>query len=300
MTKTADILVIIVSYNFERWMEKCLGSLQQSAMPVDVVVIDNASQDNTTHRIRNEYPWVHLIANNENLGFGQANNLGLSIAIRQAYKAVFLLNQDAWIEADVIKLLHQVSEANLTYGILSPKHMTGKGDKLDPGFAHYIHQSALSATNNTPITTPFINAAIWYIPTVVLKEVGGFSPLFYHYGEDKDYVNRLTHHGYQVGFVPTLHGFHDREYRPVTHEKFLHTEYVYLLSEYANPHRSAWMGFAYSVLAGIKKSCLSLCRGKFADALAYLKISLRLLCKSREVLRVRKQINTKQPNFLAS
>ena len=54
MTKTADILVIIVSYNFERWMEKCLGSLQQSAMPVDVVVIDNASQDNTTHRIRNE------------------------------------------------------------------------------------------------------------------------------------------------------------------------------------------------------------------------------------------------------
>ena len=68
----------------------------------------------------------------------------------------------------------------------------------------------------------------------------------------------------------------------------------------ANPHRSAWMGFAYSVLAGIKKSCLSLCRGKFADALAYLKISLRLLCKSREVLRVRKQIKTKQPNFLAS
>ena len=211
-----------------------------------------------------------------------------------------MLNQDAWIEANVIKLLHQVSEANPTYGILSPKHMTGKGDKLDPGFAHYINQSALSATDNTPIATPFINAAIWYIPTAVLKEVGGFSPLFYHYGEDKDYVNRLTHHGYQVGFVPTLHGFHDREYRPVTHEKFLHTEYVYLLSEYANPHRSAWMGFAYSVLAGIKKSCLSLCRGGGADALAYLKISLRLLCKSREVLRVRKQIKTKQPNFLAS
>lgn len=300
MTKAADILVIIVSYNFERWMEKCLGSLQQSAMPVDVVVIDNASQDNTTERIRNEYPWVHLIANNENLGFGQANNIGLSIAIRQAYKAVFLLNQDAWIEADVIKSLQEVSKANPTFGILSPKHMTGKGDKLDPGFAHYIDQSKLSASNDTPIATPFINAAIWYIPTAVLKEVGGFSPLFYHYGEDKDYVNRLTHHGYKVGFVPTIQGFHDREYRPVTHEKFLHTEYVYLLSEYANPHRSAWMGFANSVLAGIKKSCLSLGRGSFSDALAYLKISLRLLCKSREVLRVRKQIKTKQPNFLAS
>lgn len=297
MTKRAEVLVIIVSYNFERWMEKCLGSLQASEMPVDVVVIDNASSDNTVSRIRNEYPWVHLIANNENLGFGKANNIGLSLALSLSYKAVFLLNQDAWIEADVIKLLHQVSEANPTYGILSPKHMTGKGDKLDPGFAHYVEEAS---TGKGLIQTPFINAAIWYIPTAVLKEVGGFSPLFYHYGEDKDYVNRLTHHGYKVGYIDTIRGYHDREYRPVTHEKFLHTEYVYLLSEYANPHRSAWMSFAYSVLAGIKKSCLSLCRGKFADALAYLKISLRLLCKSREVLRVRKQINTKQPNFLAS
>lgn len=300
MTKKADILVIIVSYNFERWMDKCLGSLHASSMPVDVVVIDNASSDNTVSRIRNEYPWVHLIANKDNLGFGKANNIGLSLALSLSYKAVFLLNQDAWIEADVIKLLHQISEANPTYGILSPKHMTGKGDKLDPGFAHYIHQSALSATDNTPIATPFINAAIWYLPTEVVKAVGGFSPLFYHYGEDKDYVNRLHFHGYKVGYIDTIRGYHDREYRPVTREKYLRTEFVYHLSEYANPHRSMWGGFAYSVLAGIKKSCLSLCRGKFADALAYLKISLRLLCKSREVLRVRKQINTKQPNFLAS
>jgi len=300
MTKTADILVIIVSYNFERWMEKCLGSLQASEMPVDVVVIDNASSDNTVSRIRNEYPWVHLIANKDNLGFGKANNIGLSLALSLSYKAVFLLNQDAWIEADVIKLLHQVSEANPTYGILSPKHMTGKGDKLDPGFAHYINQSALSATDNTPIATPFINAAIWYIPIAVLKEVGGFSPLFYHYGEDKDYVNRLTHHGYQVGFVPTLQGFHDREYRPVTHEKFLHTEYVYLLSEYANPHRSAWMSFAYSVLASIKKSCLSLCRGAFSKALAYLQISGKLLGMTPAVRKIRKQITHKHPHFLDS
>lgn len=300
MTKKADILVIIVSYNFERWMDKCLGSLQASSMPVDVVVIDNASQDNTTHRIRNEYPWIHLIANKDNLGFGKANNIGLSLALSLSYKAVFLLNQDAWIEADVIKLLHQVSEVNPTYGILSPKHMTGKGDKLDPGFAHYIHQSALSATDNTPIATPFINAAIWYLPTEVVKAVGGFSPLFYHYGEDKDYVNRLHFHGYKVGYIDTIRGYHDREYRPVTREKYLRTEFVYHLSEYANPHRSMWGGLAYSVLACIKKALLSLCHGAFSKALAYLKISLRLLCKSREVLRVRKQIKTKQPNFLAS
>lgn len=300
MTKRAEVLVIIVSYNFERWMEKCLGSLQASEMPVDVVVIDNASSDNTVSRIRNEYPWVHLIANKDNLGFGKANNIGLSLALSLSYKAVFLLNQDAWIEADVIKLLHQISKANPTYGILSPKHMTGKGDKLDPGFAHYIHQSALSATDNTPIATPFINAAIWYIPTAVLKEVGGFSPLFYHYGEDKDYVNRLHFHGYKVGYIDTIRGYHDREYRPVTREKYLRTEFVYHLSEYANPHRSMWGGFAYSVLACIKKALLSLCHGAFSKALAYLQISGKLLGMTPVVRKIRKQITHKHPHFLDS
>lgn len=299
MTKKADILVIIVSYNFERWMDKCLGSLQASSMPVDVVVIDNASKDNTIMRIHNDYPWVHLIANDYNLGFGKANNIGLSIALSNSYKAAFLLNQDAWIETDVIQTLYQCAEAHPSFGILSPKHMTGKGDKLDPGFAHYINQSTITTTDKNLIKAPFINAAMWYIPIEVVKEIGGFSPLFYHYGEDKDYVNRLAYHSYQVGFVPTIQGYHDREYRPVTREVFLRTEYVYHLSEYANPHHSWLMAFAYSVLACIKKSLLSLCRGKFTDASAYLKICGKLLSQSQHVLKVRKEIKSKQPNFLA-
>lgn len=297
MTKRSEVLVIIVSYNFERWMEKCLGSLQASEMPVDVVVIDNASSDNTVSRIRNEYPWVHLIANKDNLGFGKANNIGLSLALSLSYKGVFLLNQDAWIEQDVIKTLSQASDSRTEFGILSPLHFTGKGDKLDPGFAHYVEEAS---TGNGLIQTPFINAAIWYLPTEVVKAVGGFSPLFYHYGEDKDYVNRLHFHGYKVGYIDTIRGYHDREYRPVTREKYLRTEFVYHLSEYANPHRSMWGGFAYSVLACIKKALLSLCHGAFSKALAYLQISGKLLSMTSAVRRIRKQITHKHPHFLDS
>lgn len=55
------VLVIIVSYNFERWMDRCLESLQQSEYPVDVVVIDNASKDCTVQRLQKDYPYVRLI-----------------------------------------------------------------------------------------------------------------------------------------------------------------------------------------------------------------------------------------------
>ena len=130
------VLVIIISYNFEPWMERCLNSLLQSEYPADILVIDNGSKDQSIERLRKDYPKVRLIANNKNLGFGKANNIGMQIALDEGYNFVFLINQDAWIEPNTIGTLVALSEKYPEYGILSPVHLTGKGDKLDPGFGH--------------------------------------------------------------------------------------------------------------------------------------------------------------------
>ena len=95
------VLVIIISYNFERWMERCLESLRLSKHPVDVVVIDNDSKDRSIERIRKDYPEVRLIVNGANLGFGKANNIGIQLALEEGYDAVFLMNQDAWVRIAV-------------------------------------------------------------------------------------------------------------------------------------------------------------------------------------------------------
>ena len=128
-------LVIIVSYNFERWMDRCLGSLRQSEYPADVIVVDNNSQDHTVRLIKKRYPEVRLIEAGTNLGFGRANNLGMTIALDEGYDAVFLLNQDAWIAPDTLGTLAQLSRQHPEYGILSPTHLTGSGDRLEKGFA---------------------------------------------------------------------------------------------------------------------------------------------------------------------
>ena len=122
------VLVIIVSYNFEQWMERCLGSLRLSELPVDVLVIDNDSKDRTTELIRAQYPEVRLIENKKNLGFGRANNLGMQIALEEGYDFAFLMNQDAWIDPNTIGTLVSISLKYSEYGILSPVHLTGKGD----------------------------------------------------------------------------------------------------------------------------------------------------------------------------
>ena len=291
------ILTIIVAYNFERWIDRCLGSLRQSELRPDVVVIDNASQDHTVQLIESRYPEVRLIKSKENLGFGRANNLGMRMALEEGYEAVFLLNQDAWIDAKVLGTLSELSKRYPRYGILSPVHLTGSGKMLDAGFAGYagLSPSAELKTDTAeenslypPIELPFVNAAFWMIPISVLRQTGGFCPLFHHYGEDVDYVNRLHHFGYQIGYSPCVQGYHDREYRPVNRNAFLYSEEVYLLSEYANVQYSFPVAFAYGVAAGIKKALKALLRGNMKDVAAYIRITARVFGRTGKVFSYRK------------
>lgn len=293
------IAVIIVSYNFERWMNRCLDSLRQSELQADVIVIDNASKDRTVQLIESHYPEVRLIRNNENLGFGRANNVGMKIALKEGYEAVFLLNQDAWIDKKVLGTLAELSLGHPQYGILSPVHLTGSGDKPEQGFAGYAGIGSLEDIKKQELATlSFINAAFWMIPASVLRKAGGFCPLFYHYGEDVDYVNRLHHYGYLVGYSPDVFGCHDREHRKISHEAWLRSEQVYLLTEYANINYPFLKAFGYGVLAGIKKSWKAFIRKDASTSVAYIRITLRLLGRTREVLHYRKANRSGKTNSL--
>ena len=200
------ILTIIVSYNFEKWIERCLGSLKASSHPTDIIVIDNCSNDRTVEIIKTQYTYVRLIENHANLGFGKANNIGMQLALKEGYDAVFLLNQDAWIGSDTLATLAEQSVKHPEFGILSPVHLNGSGEELDKGFASYAQLASINNLphRHEPISCPFINAAFWFIPVSTLQRTGGFSPLFYHYGEDKDYVNRLHFHQYKIGYIPRI------------------------------------------------------------------------------------------------
>lgn len=289
------VLVIIVSYNFEHWIERCLKSLRKSSYPVSVTVIDNCSKDCTTEIIEQRYPDVRLIKNKQNLGFGQANNIGMHIALQENYDAVFLLNQDAWIDENTIGTLLKAHQNNPEYGILSPVHLNGKGDKPDQGFAVYTGIKELNQLSgeNEPIESGYINAAFWLIPAKVLGEIGGFSSLFYHYGEDTDYINRIKYHGYKIGYIPSVFGCHDREFRTADHNAFLRSEKVFLLSEYANINYSFIQAFGYGVLAAIKKAGKALAHKKIKDSVAFIKIASDILLRTPEVIKTRK-INKKK------
>lgn len=292
------IIVIIVSYNFERWIDRCLGSLRASERTADVIVVDNCSQDCTVQRIKKDYPEVRLIQSKTNLGFGRANNIGMKIALEEAYDYVFLLNQDAWIDKNTIGTLADLGEKHPDFGIISPIHLTGKGDQPDFGFADYTHlKSKEEIPTSDYAEIPFVNAAFWMIPTHVLRTIGGFSSLFHHYGEDVDFVNRLHFHGFKVVYAPVF-GYHDREKRVVTKPMEFKANTVYLLTAYANINHSFGYCFVKAIGGGVQQVVYAIQRKELNDVWNYFKYTFQLLAKSFHIYKVRKYVVRKDPTFI--
>lgn len=212
------VFIIIVTYNGEKWIEKCLNSVNSNYR---IIVIDNNSTDSTKEIIKRKFQYVQLLELDENIGFGKANNIGIKGALDKAADYVFLLNQDAWVEPSTIELLIKCQIEHHEYGIVSPMHLSGAGDELDKNFASYMNSSItpglLSDLYRNRIksiyTTSYVNAAAWLISKECLEMVGGFDPVFPHYGEDDDYLKRVSYFGLKVGIVPEAKIFHDRIYK---------------------------------------------------------------------------------------
>ena len=171
------IYTIIVTYNAmqRNWIDRCLMSLQKSTVPTIPVLIDNGSIDGTREHIPTHYPDVVWLPQDRNLGFGQANNIGIRYALEHQADYVLLLNQDAAIDADTIFKMLEVSDG---YSLISPVHLNGDGGQL---FFHY------SEDNN------YYHRMVYYnIKTVLVPKA-----FMYHdrtlYGNAQMYHRGLLH-----------------------------------------------------------------------------------------------------------
>ena len=181
-----NVNIIVVTYNAMQWISRCL----ESTKSYPVIVVDNNSSDETIVFIKEKYPNVVLFPQKENLGFGQANNIGISYAYKNAADFFFLLNQDAYLVDDCLQKLIETQKAKPNYGIISPIHLNGKANLLDKNFSNYVNYDANPSFYSDSILSngqeiyevPFVNAAAWLISRECIETVGGFDPIFFHYG----------------------------------------------------------------------------------------------------------------------
>jgi GT2 family glycosyltransferase len=243
-----NIYVLIVTYNGMNWIQTCLQSLIRSNIHLNLVVIDNNSTDDTLEAIKENHPDITVIKQKENLGFGAANNIGMRYALSMNADAVFLLNQDTKIDRDTVEKLLYLSDKFSDYGILSPLQLDYSGQFLEECFYYFVTNSPDNSFISDAILgrplqeiyqVPFVQAASWFIPKRTLKIVGGFDPIFFHYGEDNNYCQRVIYHGLKIGVTPLVRIQHDSTAQLSTMKPLFSPEYFkdYELSiklKYAN------------------------------------------------------------------
>lgn len=264
--KKHNLLVIIVAYNSMKWVEKCYGSLRTSSTPCDIITIDNGSTDGTQEFIKTHFPEVQLIENKQNLGFGRANNIGLQKVLDEGYDYAYLLNQDAWILPDTFKKLIEISKKHPEYGILSPMQLKADLQHLDGKFAtHVIGEShkkpplfiddCYFGRQEDVYEVSFVMAAHWLITKKCIESTGGFSPTFFMYGEDDNYLNRTNYWNLKIGIVPSSKAVHDRGDANWSEEKDIFIKYYSMsLDLCSNPcsKKSIWTFIKCNIKASIK------------------------------------------------
>lgn len=196
-----DLSVIIVNYNTADYLQRCLSTvLAQEEASFEILVVDNASSDQSVAMVRAQFPQVRLLASPDNLGFAKANNL----AARQASgRYLFYLNPDTVVKPGCLATMLAFMDQHPDIGLAGTRILypdatpQGSVETSYPGQRHSHGELA-----GLPGDIAWLLGASLVARREVMAAVHGFSEEFFLYGEDIDLGLKVRRAGWRLGFCP--------------------------------------------------------------------------------------------------
>lgn len=210
------VAVIVVNWNGRAYLEKCLAALRvQTYRWFEIVLVDNASTDDSVAWVRSAFPEVTVIQLDHNAGFAAANNAGIR-ATRSDYVA--LINNDAYAEPEWLTKSIEVAEQHPAAGAVAaklvfardPTRINAGGLALDwAGFCWEWRGGELDDPAESEVVECFgpSGAAALY-RRAMLDEIGLFDEDFFAYAEDADLNWRALRAGWQCLYAPAARVHH--------------------------------------------------------------------------------------------
>ena len=209
----ATATVVIPTLNARDLLRDALASLERQTMRPDVVVVDNASTDGTAEAMRSEFPWVRVVVNEENLGFGRAVNRG---AAEAESDVLVLVNNDVVCEPDFVERICEPfggEGVGMAAGVLlqagAPGRVDSAGIEVDPTLRSFDYLwnrpvGELAAARD-PVG-PCGGAGAYRLSA--FREAGGFDEAFFAYWEDVELALRLRLAGWKCRLAPAARAIH--------------------------------------------------------------------------------------------
>jgi len=196
-----DLSVIIVNYNTAELLERCLTSLaSQSDIIYEVIVVDNASQDNSQDMVRTRFPRIRLIANKRNLGFSRANNEALKSCTGQY---VYFLNPDTEVRPGALRAMTEFMESHKDIGLAGTRIINPDGSDQSSVEKHYPgERHAKQELKGLTGDIAWVLGASMIGRRSIIENLGGFDEQFFLYGEDQDLCLGARKAGWAIGLIP--------------------------------------------------------------------------------------------------
>ena len=214
-----DLSIVIVNWNTRDLLRDCLQSVEagSGSLKLEVLVVDNASRDASAEMVRAEFPRVHLIENNENLGFAAGNNVALKKAVG---RFVMLLNTDTLVHGSVLAEAVAWLGAHPDVGVIGPRVLNSDGS-VQPSCSafpslKFLTMQAFGLTRiarwdkyrmtgwdrSSEQNVDVISGAAMFVRREAMDDVGLLDEAFFFYGEETDWCHRFGRAGWKLVFVP--------------------------------------------------------------------------------------------------
>ena len=219
---TCDLSIIIVSWNVADLLRDCLRSIDagRGELDLEVIVVDSASTDDSVAMVKREFPWVNLMACDENVGFPRGNNLGLEQANG---RYILLLNPDTVVLDDALSKMMTTMQENPEVGVLGCQLLNSDGTvqssrRRFPTITTAFFESTWLETvapknvleryyaqdlpDDAVNDVDWVMGACMLVPHPVVDTVGGMDEAYFMYSEELDWCRRIKDSGWRVVYYP--------------------------------------------------------------------------------------------------
>lgn len=213
-----SLFVIILNWNGKQDTLECLKSFQAVSTPHQIVVVDNASSDQSAQIIERAFPSVTLLENRENLGYAEGNNVGIRYALKKGANYLLILNNDTRVDPSILKGFLQTMEKHPKISILGAKpflysdqsrldHIGGMWNKRRGNFD--LIGSYDEGDKWTELEAlDYVCGCALFVKAEVFQKIGEFESRFFLFWEESDWCSRARKAGFQPFFCPEAKIWH--------------------------------------------------------------------------------------------
>ena len=209
MEKLPLVSVVVLNYNGKHLLKDCIAYLYKTIYPkekLQIIVVDNASTDDSIEFVKTEYPKVNIVKSEKNIGV-VANNLGVNFALKKSkVEYVVLLNNDVIVHKSWLKELIEIAESDTTIGACGPTILNSNGTIQSLGGTVDVIGTPYLITNRKStdvVDVPWCSACCILIKRDALTKLDYLiDSRYFIFYDEIDYCWRLKFLGYRTVFVP--------------------------------------------------------------------------------------------------